>query len=197
MVFSILCVGIALTWWNPPAPYEQALHHSLTVLGFGLWYVYMRHYRMSRWAFILVTILVALHSIGARWMYSFVPYDDWFQTLFGNKLSPLMGWQRNHYDRLVHLAYGFCFVPAITEWLQQRYRLKLRMASWIALAFIMLTGLWYEWFEWGAAMVLSPEDTEAYNGQQGDMWDSHKDTLIASFGGFIGVLSRRLWGNRY
>lgn len=38
-------------------------------------------------------------------------------------------------------------------------------------------------------MGLSPEDAENYNGQQGDMWDAHKDMFLATVGaaliGFI------------
>ena len=197
IVFFLLCVVIALTWWHPPTPYEQALHGSLTIIGFVVWYLYMRRYRMSLWAFTSIAAFIALHSIGARWMYSFVPYDDWFNTLFSVRLNAWMGWQRNHYDRLIHLMYGVCFMPALTEWLQQRNCLSLRTASWGALVIIMLTGLWYEWFEWGVAMVLSPEDAEAYNGQQGDIWDPHKDMLIASLGGLVSLMFRRSWGNRF
>ena len=46
----------------------------------------------------------------------------------------------------------------------------------------MLTSLWYEWFEWLAAITLAAEMAEAYNGQQRDMWDAHKDILLATIG---------------
>ncbi|MFX8262476.1 DUF2238 domain-containing protein, partial [Acinetobacter baumannii] len=36
--------------------------------------------------------------------------------------------------------------------------------------------------EWGVALALSPEQAEAYNGQQGDIWDAHKDMLLAALG---------------
>lgn len=40
----------------------------------------------------------------------------------------------------------------------------------------------YEWLEWLIAIGLSPEEAENYNGQQGDMWDAHKDILLATIG---------------
>ncbi len=46
----------------------------------------------------------------------------------------------------------------------------------------MATSLIYEWLEWLIAIGLSPEEAENYNGQQGDMWDAHKDMLLATVG---------------
>ncbi|WP_286943775.1 DUF2238 domain-containing protein, partial [Acinetobacter sp. UBA6526] len=34
-------------------------------------------------------------------------------------------------------------------------------------------------------MGLSPEDAENYNGQQGDMWDAHKDMFLATVGAVL------------
>ncbi len=42
------------------------------------------------------------------------------------------------------------------------------------------TSLFYEWIEWLIAIGLSPEEAENYNGQQGDIWDTHKDMLLAT-----------------
>lgn len=52
----------------------------------------------------------------------------------------------------------------------------------------MSSSLIYEWVEWLLAMGLSPEQAEAYNGQQGDMWDAHKDMLLALLGGMLGAV---------
>lgn len=34
-------------------------------------------------------------------------------------------------------------------------------------------------------MTMSGKDAEAYNGQQGDMWDAHKDMLMATLGSAV------------
>jgi putative membrane protein len=44
--------------------------------------------------------------------------------------------------------------------------------------------MFYEVFEWMLSIVLSPEDAESYNGQQGDYWDAQKDMALA----FVGSL---------
>ena len=54
-----------------------------------------------------------------------------------------------------------------------------------ALALILISGLVYEWLEWGIALLLSPEAAEAYNGQQGDVWDAHMDMLLAGIGALL------------
>jgi len=49
----------------------------------------------------------------------------------------------------------------------------------------MSTSLIYEWIEWLIAINLSPEAAENYNGQQGDIWDAHKDILLATLGAIM------------
>ena len=61
----------------------------------------------------------------------------------------------------------------------------------------MSTSLLYELFEWGIATTLSPEAAEAYNGQQGDMWDAHKDMALALVGGIIAAAMTIFFDNKY
>ncbi|HEY2840420.1 MAG TPA: DUF2238 domain-containing protein, partial [Pirellulales bacterium] len=37
------------------------------------------------------------------------------------------------------------------------------------------------------AVTLSPEEAEAYNGQQGDLWDAQKDMALALAGSIVGT----------
>jgi putative membrane protein len=50
---------------------------------------------------------------------------------------------------------------------------------------VVSTGALYELFEWLVAVSLAPGAAEAYDGQQGDMWDSQKDMAIALLGALI------------
>ena len=62
----------------------------------------------------------------------------------------------------------------------------------LAVMTIMCSSLVYEWFEWAIALALSPDAAEAYNGQQGDLWDAHADMLMATVGSLLtGPLIRR------
>jgi len=40
-------------------------------------------------------------------------------------------------------------------------------------------------------MVLSPGDAGAYNGEQGDIWDAHKDMSFAAIGAIVWYLLSR------
>lgn len=182
-VLMLLVFGA--TWINPPWPMEQALHSSLTVIGFALLWRYSARWDLSRRDFLLIAVFLSVHSVAARWLYSNVPYDAWGRALFHVSIDQAFGWTRNHADRLVHFLYGLCFTPAALGYLVTQRALSRRLAFAIAVSGVMITSLWYEWFEFAIAMTLSANDAEAYNGQQGDMWDAHKDMLMATIGSLL------------
>ena len=166
------------------------LHQAGTLLFLAIILAMYRYWYISSKAYVLATVFLLIHIIGARYLYSYVPYDDWTQQLFNIELSTLFDWQRNMYDRLVHFSYGLLLFSAMYESLS--YLLKIKLVKSLIVITLMLnmsTSLLYELFEWGIASTLSPEDAEAYNGQQGDMWDAHKDMALATVGAmFTGVL---------
>jgi putative membrane protein len=43
----------------------------------------------------------------------------------------------------------------------------------------------YELFEWTLTIVMTSEEADYYNGQQGDMWDAQKDMALAMLGSTI------------
>ena len=56
--------------------------------------------------------------------------------------------------------------------------------------FTMATSMMYELVEWGASVVFGGDLGAAYLGTQGDIWDAHKDMLMASIGA---PRSLRIW----
>jgi len=181
MLFASLVI-IALTWIKPIWPQEQALHHSLTVIAFIVLSWYNKRYQMSLSQFMLICLFLVSHSIAARWLYSYVPYEQWYFEMTGQSFKEIFHSQRNHTDRFIHFLYGLCFTPTIMSYFQQRHQLRTNLAYKLSLMMIMVSSLCYEWFEWLIAITLSPEQAEAYNGQQGDMWDAHKDMFLATLG---------------
>jgi len=188
MPFKIAALAFAVavfaaSWIQPRWPLEQAMHGSLTVVAFA-WLAWHLHRRPMRSVDVaLICGFLALHSLGARWLYTNVPYDAWLQAATGWSPAAAFGWQRNHFDRLVHLAYGLCFTTALHVWLRQRWpALTPGPAYVLAVLLVMCTSLVYEWAEWVVALTLSPEAAESYNGQQGDVWDAHMDMFLATLG---------------
>ncbi len=185
VAFMLLVFGAS--WIMPLWPYEQALHSSLTLVGFALLWRYGARFAASERELFLIALFLSVHSVAARWLYSYVPYDAWFNSLFGFSINLQFGWTRNHADRLVHFLFGVCFTPSIATYALRRFKLRPLHAFYVAISAIMIASLWYEWFELAVAMTMSGKDAEAYNGQQGDMWDAHKDMLMATLGSLAWV----------
>lgn len=181
-MFGLLFVA---TWWQPRWPVEQALHHSLTVVALAVLLWAQRRWPLPLSSFVLVLLFLALHTVAARWIYSYVPYDAWTRAVFGRGLNELLGWQRNSFDRLVHLAYGLCLAPVLMRALIDRLGWRTRWAALAAVDVVISTGAVYELFEWAIAMTLAPDLAEAYNGQQGDFWDAQKDMATAAAGAIV------------
>lgn len=79
-----------------------------------------RYWRFSRHAYLAIVVMLAIHELGAHFTYAKVPYDAWLRALTDHSLNAWMGWQRNQFDRLVHLSYGLLFVLPIRELLSAR-----------------------------------------------------------------------------
>lgn len=170
-----------------PLEWSSYLLHQLGTLLFLAVMLGTYHYKQigSR-SYILASLFLIIHIIGARYLYSYVPYNDWTQRLFGINLNQIFGWQRNMYDRLVHFSYGLLLLSAMVESSRYVFRIQsIKLLIAIALMINMSSSLLYELLEWGIASMLSPEAAEAYNGQQGDIWDAHKDMALALLGGLI------------
>ena len=128
-----------------------------------------------------------LHAFAARWIYSYVPYDTWSKSVFGISITQTFHFRRNHFDRLVHFCYGVLITPYLGAQFQ-KVASKKSWATCFAVEFVSATSVLYEFFEWGLTLILSPDDIESYNGQQGDIWDAHKDMMCAILGSCLVAL---------
>ena len=174
-----------------PLEFESyLLHQAGTVFMLAALLIAFKKVGLSFSSFVLYLIFLLIHIVGAHYLYSYVPYNDWILHSFGFNLNQNMGWSRNMYDRFVHLAFGVLLYPILLRlfevWFPKNKPFVLYL---LVIQFVMATSLIYEWLEWLIALGLSAEDAENYNGQQGDMWDAHKDMFLATVGAmFTGVL---------
>ncbi len=184
--YYLLGILAGLIIWASIAPLEYfayGLHQIGTALMLIFVFLFQRKYGLSLFTFACYLAFLVIHIVGAHYLYSYVPYNPWFQYLFGIDLNVLMGWERNMYDRLVHFSYGFLLYPLFLR-ISQLYfpSIGFALRLILILQFVMASSVMYEWIEWWIAIGMSPEDAENYNGQQGDVWDAHKDMFIASIG---------------
>lgn len=182
----LIFIAILLSSIHPLEFEAYLLHQVGTVFMLVLLFIIFKKIGLDFLSFTLYLLFLLIHIIGAHYLYSYVPYNDWIQQVFHFNLDQYMGWSRNMYDRLVHLAYGVLLYPLIYRvfqaWLPTARPFTLFL---LVIQFVMASSVFYELIEWAIAIGLSPEEAENYNGQQGDMWDAHKDMLLATIGAII------------
>lgn len=185
MAIGLLALLLALVQIDQPFPETAVLHHVPTVIVLVAMPWLLRRWPLTTDELACALLFLALHSFGARWTYSNVPYDAWMKALAGVSLGDLAGWHRNHYDRLVHLMFGVLAVPPFAGIARRSYRASPRVATALAIGFVLAVGGFYEIVEWLLTMMVAPALADGYNGQQGDVWDAQKDMALA----FVGALA--------
>ena len=97
-----------------PLEFESyLLHQAGTVFMLAALLIAFKKVGLSFSSFVLYLIFLLIHIVGAHYLYSYVPYNDWILHSFGFNLNQNMGWSRNMYDRFVHLAFGVLFAITI------------------------------------------------------------------------------------
>ena len=183
---GFLTLAIVIASIQPLELFSYVLHQVGTAFMLIVLLICLKKIGLTYFSFALYLLFLLIHIIGAHYLYSYVPYNEWIKQLFNFDLNQAMGWTRNMYDRLVHIAFGLLLYPFFYRlfqvWLPT---LKPRVLFLLVIQFVITTSLVYEWIEWWIAIGLSPEEAENYNGQQGDIWDAHKDILLATLGAIM------------
>jgi putative membrane protein len=173
------------------APHDRAdwvLENALLVGAVGALVATRRALPLSRISYTLIFLFLCLHAVGAHYTYSLVPYDAWFKSLTGRTLSSLTGWERNHFDRLVHFCYGLLLAYPAREVFLRVADVRGFWGYYLPLDVVMATSMLYELIEWGAASIFGGDLGVAYLGTQGDPWDAQKDMLLATLGAIAAML---------
>lgn len=176
-----------LAAWKPLYPGDWALENVLSLLA--AWWLVRRHRRhpLSNPAYLLLLVFGVAHEVGSHYTYAEVPYDAWSERLTGVRVSALCGFDRNHYDRLVHLLFGLlCYRPMREVLAPQLPPRGAAPALLTAAVITSISGL-YEILEWVVALVFGGDLGQAYLGTQGDVWDSHKDMALALLGVVVAI----------
>jgi putative membrane protein len=143
---------------------------------------------LSNASYISIFGFLCLHTIGAHYTYSLVPYDEAFRAITGHPLDGSAGTARNHFDRLVHFAYGSLLVLPLREWLMRHAGVRGFWSYFLPIDVVLSTSALYELIEWGAAVLYGGDLGAAFLGTQGDEWDAHKDIALGGLGGLVATL---------
>ena len=193
-MLGMIALGIPVSAIGSLYPSNTSLQVGPVALLLPIAVAALRRWPLSNAAAACIASFVLLHLVAARWSYSFVPYNDWLRSVGIDDFAANTGLKRNMFDRLVHFAFGLLAIVPFCEIALRYGRLSLRLALAGAVFFVLAVGGLYEIFEWTLTIALSPADAGAYNGEQGDMFDSQKDMAIAAAGALLAVPVRlRLW----
>ncbi|ENX20655.1 DUF2238 domain-containing protein [Acinetobacter vivianii] len=186
LALALIVLVVAIASIHPLEFESYLLHQAGTVFMLIALLIAFKKIGLNYFSFCLYLAFLFIHIIGAHYLYSYVPYNQWILYFFNFDLNQSMGWSRNMYDRLVHFAYGLLLYPFVYRcfqvWLPNTKPFSLFL---LVIQFVMASSVFYELLEWGLSIGLSPEDAENYNGQQGDMWDAHKDMFLATIGAIL------------
>jgi len=192
VLLGLCAVWAVLSLLNSPVPDLAPLQNLPTILVLGGVAMALRRWPLPTSSVACIVGFLALHTLGGRYAYSYVPYDDWFMELGLPAPSRFFEFHRNHYDRLVHFSFGALLVLPIASTLERHGKISRRLAVYIAVEFVLAASAVYEIFEWALTMLLAGNDVETYNGQQGDIWDPQKDMALAGAGAILAAVTLTL-----
>lgn len=197
VVLITSCVLVWLVCAIYPADLEAWLLEQVApLLGIACLYYFIRVGRPVQFSLqsrICMALLFIAHTIGTHFTYSLTPYNEWSGFVFGSSINEWFGWERNHYDRFVHLFYGLSLAIPLQEVFQQRLNTLRMTARILALNILLSTSALYELLEWFAAELFGGELGAAYLGTQGDIWDAHADIALAGLGGLLVYIAQSVY----
>lgn len=183
---------IYLLFWgvmaiDPLFPDDWFLENILVFISVPLIVWLERRYGFSDESAWYLFAFMMLHAVGSHYTYSHTPIFD--------ALWEVLECSRNHFDRVVHLFFGYLFMLPMFEVLKKAGMGK---KSALALAFFMLvsfSGL-YEVTEWAVTEITHSDLGIAFLGVQGDVWDAQKDMALAFCGNILGIMRSIYVANR-
>lgn len=191
-LLAITAGAALLSLVDTPYPALAPLQNLPTLaIVAGIW-LSLRRWPMPTSAVVCACVFLWLHTLGGRYIYSFVPYEDWARALGLPSPAEKLGLARNSWDRLVHFSFGLCWAHPISAWLMRHKAISPRLAIYIAVEFVLAGSAVYEIFEWVLTLFMAGPDALAYNGQQGDPWDPQKDMALAGSGALLAAVCLRV-----
>lgn len=160
-----------LTWILEAAP---------ALVGLAVLVGTYRKFKFSTALYAIFTIHIILLLVGAHYSYAKVPLGFWMEDWFG--------FTRNNYDKIGHFMQGVTPALVMVELLRRTTPLK--TAGWtgfISVCVAEAVAAVYEIIEWLASLS-NPNDTEAFLGTQGFIWDTQSDMFMCLLGALVAVL---------
>jgi len=181
---ALLALVAAVTGWSAWNPHDWPtwwLEAGPVVVAVPVLWVTWKRFPLTPLAYVGIFLHALVLLLGAHYTYAEVPLGEWARDVFDL--------DRNHYDRLGHVAQGFFPAILVREVLLRTS--PLRRGRWLFVlvtSFCLAFSALYELFEWWVAISSDAEDTVAFLATQGDPWDTQWDMFLALCGALASQL---------
>lgn len=168
---------------NPKDQFTWFLEVIPAVIGALILAFTYKSFRLTPLVYSLILIHCIILMIGGHFTYAEVPLFDYLKELFG--------FSRNNYDKVGHFAQGF--VPALIAREIILRKNIITGSAWQAffiVSFCLALSAFYELIEWWVALATG-ENSEAFLGTQGYVWDTQSDMAFALLGAVAGLIALR------
>ena len=178
IVYALYIVIWVIMAINPKYPADWLLENVLIFIFFPFVVFMDKKHHYTLLSIIFLLIFASLHSLGSHYTYAEMEHF--------NAITHFFGFERNHFDRLVHFLFGLLTFRILFEMITSGTS---TVKSALLLTFTMIVSIstFYEMLEWFAVIILQPDLGMAFLGTQGDVWDAHKDTGLAMTGALINI----------
>lgn len=183
--FLWLLAGLFITYWVYGWFFTHNLENwmienILVVLFIPTLILTRKWHRLSDCSYACLFLFLMLHLYGAYYAYTANAFGEWLKAQYHLWRDP--------YDRIVHFSFGLLIAYPAREILINRFKMSGR-ATWlypIEIAFSL--GTVFEMIEWAVAAFTDSATGDTYVATQGDVWDAHKDIMMAAIGATICML---------
>lgn len=183
ILYSVLfLVFWAYTGLTTPDLENWLLENTLTLSLLIFLVAFYNIFRFSDTSYTLIFLFLLLHVYGSQYQYEDNPFGEW--------LKGQLGFERNNYDRLVHLGYGLLLTYPMYEALAYGFKLRRILTYLLPVELVLSSSALYELVEWIVADWVYGGKEEGMNflGMQGDIWDAQKDIAMAFAGAIVAML---------
>jgi putative membrane protein len=165
-------------WRRCIDPQDWFLENILVFIFIPTLLLSYRKFQFSIISYLCFFCFLFLHIYGAEYAYT--------QNPLGEALQNNYELTRNPYDRIVHFSFGLFLALPIKELLQYNKVKKWVEVNTTQIIFSLATI--FEMIEWAVAELATKETGETYVATQGDVWDAHKDIILAVIGATITMM---------
>ena len=185
-LFSAALVALlAISGWNPTSAGTWVLEVAPVIVVLPILWFTHRRFPLTPLLYALIFVHACVLMLGGHYTYAQVPLGFWMEGW--------LGFSRNNYDRIGHLAQGFIPAMLAREIFIRRSPLAgSRWLPFLVVCFCLAFSAFYELIEFWTALSAGGAATD-FLGTQGDVWDTQWDIAWAWIGATLAqlVLARR------